>query len=54
MHDINFEYKSSYNIFENAQILFKKNNIYSISGESGSGKPLARFNLVFIYYKKGI
>ena len=38
MHDINFEYKSSYNIFENAQILFKKNNIYSISGESGSGK----------------
>ena len=38
MQDINFEYQSSYNIFENAQILFKKNNIYSISGESGSGK----------------
>lgn len=36
--DINFKYKSSYNIFENAHVLFKKNNIYSISGESGSGK----------------
>jgi len=49
LKDIYFEYNKEKIIFENINYIFKKNNIYLISGQSGIGKSTL-FNLIARLY----